>query len=618
MRFVGAIEVHGAAEALAQGNFRLPAQLRGDFAVIAVIVADVNALSVGRKGCHFKGLRFGVDVQQQLRQGEQADRLNPAQVVDLTFSLGSGGGQQQRIHHIADVGEVADLLAIPENLQRFVVHDLMNPPAEEGLPGVLDAHVRPVGVGHAQADRVQAIDAVIHQVIPLSGDFVDAVNISRCERMQFIHGQILRPAINLPGAGEDDFPIGVELPAGFQDCELAAAINLQIGEGILHAVQMAHLSGEVEQEILALDQVLHAVGIPHVGDVDADAVADLRDVEKVAAIFRDQRIHQQHVGAQLHQPVRQMAADEPQSTGDQDPLAGEGAFEISAHVYFHVSCAHFHGSFLSGLNCAVRFTDDEFPPQRAQLTGRTQQSPPVKELGDAVLPVIVMDRHLGKAIAGILEFLDHFQADGAAVAREGDRVEERATDEAKITIHVAQFEAEHEFDEMVIEPPNDLAREGIVPGNFIAVDDIHFRRDGFHEQGEFQRIVLGVAVGIENPFPGGGGETGAQGGAIPPVLRVMDHPEFWDAARELFQHCGGVIAAAVVHHDDLEIICHLAQGDQRGEDHAGNRAAVVVGGKEGRNAGEFFHLRWLGPCHGGQGDLEFCFRDSSFGSLAPE
>ncbi|OQA20566.1 MAG: hypothetical protein BWY63_01498 [Chloroflexi bacterium ADurb.Bin360] len=201
-------------------------------------------------------------------------------------------------------------------MQRFVIYNLVNPPTQEGLPRILHAHVWSVGICHAQAYGAQAVDAVIDHVIPFAGNLIHPVDICRRERMFLIHRQVLGLAVNLPGAGEDNLHPGVELPAGFQDRDLAAAVDFQIRERIDHAIQMTHLSGEIEQIILILDQVIHAMGVTHIGDVHPHAVLNFCDVEEIAAVIRDQGIHQQHIRTQIHQSVRQMTADEAQSTGD--------------------------------------------------------------------------------------------------------------------------------------------------------------------------------------------------------------------------------------------------------------------------------------------------------------
>ena len=52
-------------------------------------------------------------------------------------------------------------------------------------------------------------------------------------------------------------------------------------------------------------------------DIDAEAVFDAVEIEQVAAVLRDHRVDDQHVGAQIDQPAREIAADEPQTARDQ-------------------------------------------------------------------------------------------------------------------------------------------------------------------------------------------------------------------------------------------------------------------------------------------------------------
>jgi len=55
---------------------------------------------------------------------------------------------------------------------------------------------------------------------------------------------------------------------------------------------VARLPGQVEEEVLPLHQIFHAVGIAHVGDVDPHPILYAGDVEQIAPIFRDQAVHQ--------------------------------------------------------------------------------------------------------------------------------------------------------------------------------------------------------------------------------------------------------------------------------------------------------------------------------------
>src|SRR3990172_7444668 len=76
--------------------------------------------------------------------------------------------------------------------------------------------------------------------------------------------------------------------------------------------------------ILALQQIGHGEAIAYIAHIDADLVADVRDIERISPIFRDQAIGQGDVRALRHQSTRQTGADESEAAGDQDILAGIG------------------------------------------------------------------------------------------------------------------------------------------------------------------------------------------------------------------------------------------------------------------------------------------------------
>ena len=114
---------------------------------------------------------------------------------------------------------------------------------------------------------------------------------------------------------------GVLVAAGFQDRELAARVDLQIGEGVGHGVHVADLAGQVEDHILALNQGAHGIGVAHVGNVDLQAIFVAGDVEAIAAIVGDERVDQGDAGAQVDQPPGEVGADKAQAAGDEHGAA---------------------------------------------------------------------------------------------------------------------------------------------------------------------------------------------------------------------------------------------------------------------------------------------------------
>ncbi len=280
-------------------------------------MADVDPLAVLRER-HDPELPLPVEVHQERRQVLQADDLRAAEVEHLSVGLLVGRCSQKRIHRVVHVVEVAQLRPVPEHLDLLSFDDLPNPPPQKGLPRIPDPHARPDGVRQPEGAGPDPVDVVVDDVIPLPGHLVDAVHVRGVQQMPFVHRQIVRDAVDLPGARKDDLDVPVVLSAGLQDGELGAAVDLQVGVGLPHRVQVAGLSRQVEQVVLASDQIIHAILVPHVGDVHPHPVLDARDVEQVAAVFGDQGVHEHHVGPQVHQPAGQGGSDEPQPPRDQD------------------------------------------------------------------------------------------------------------------------------------------------------------------------------------------------------------------------------------------------------------------------------------------------------------
>ena len=70
--------------------------------------------------------------------------------------------------------------------------------------------------------------------------------------------------------------------------QLRAAIDLEIGVGLPHAVDVADLPGKIENHIVIAHQVVHGALLADVGDVDLEAVFDAVDVEQVPAVVADE------------------------------------------------------------------------------------------------------------------------------------------------------------------------------------------------------------------------------------------------------------------------------------------------------------------------------------------
>ena len=49
-----------------------------------------------------------------------------------------------------------------------------------------------------------AVHLAVEEVVPLAGGLVDAVDVDRADRVLLVDGQVLRAAVDLPRAREDD------------------------------------------------------------------------------------------------------------------------------------------------------------------------------------------------------------------------------------------------------------------------------------------------------------------------------------------------------------------------------------------------------------------------------
>jgi hypothetical protein len=87
----------------------------------------------------------------------------------------------------------------------------------------------------------------------------------------------------------------------------------------VHRIEVACLPGEVEEIVLALNEIGHAMRIPDVRDIDLYAIFDARNIEEITTILRDQAINHQNPSAELNQSAREVRANEPERARDQHP-----------------------------------------------------------------------------------------------------------------------------------------------------------------------------------------------------------------------------------------------------------------------------------------------------------
>src|SRR5229473_5692510 len=149
-----------------------------------------------------------------------------AKVKYLTIGTVAGGSTQERFHHIGNEIEIAPLLSTAENLDRFLFDQPANPNSKKRLARIFHSHPGSISVGQPQGAGANLIDVVVKQVVPLARELVNSVHVDRIDRVFLIDWQILRPAVDLSRAGENDFQVAVVQPAGFQNVELGRSVDI--------------------------------------------------------------------------------------------------------------------------------------------------------------------------------------------------------------------------------------------------------------------------------------------------------------------------------------------------------------------------------------------------------
>src|SRR3990172_2110899 len=262
------VELDGSPGALAEIHARPPTEPSLDLPVVGIEIADIDAAALFGEGNQSIARLLPRDLVEDLDElPERRGRRRP-EVENFTLQLVVRPRGQERFHHVIDVVEVAFLLPVAVEEDLLSQHHLSDEPSGESLAVVLQKLARSVGVGEAEGRRPKPVYLPVDSVVHLPARFVDSVDVGGVNRMVLVRRKAHGLSINLARAGVHDADPRVPLAAGLQDRELALAVDLEVGHGVGHAVDMADLAREVEEDVLAGDEVLHSVRVPHVGDID--------------------------------------------------------------------------------------------------------------------------------------------------------------------------------------------------------------------------------------------------------------------------------------------------------------------------------------------------------------
>src|SRR5690606_24123618 len=147
-----------------------------------------------------------------------------------------------------------------------------------------------VGIREAKDGRAQIVNAMVEEVVILRGQLIDPVDVDRIDRMCFVDRQIPGTSVHLPRRGIDQDGARVLSAASLDQLHGRRAIYGYVEPRISHAVAMADLSSEMENEILSPSQMAQRRIVPHVRHDDMDAIFEALQVIKVPTVLWDERV----------------------------------------------------------------------------------------------------------------------------------------------------------------------------------------------------------------------------------------------------------------------------------------------------------------------------------------
>ena len=213
-------------------------------------------------------LRGALD--QLFEHADEEDGLDGAVVADVEHAGGRGGALrwrveqhlQQAVDDVVDIREVAQVLAVVEELQRL--------PCRDGLREDDRRHVGPAP-GSVDREEAQAGDVEAKEVgVAVGGEFVAllgrAVERQRAIGVGILGKRGLRTgAVDAAARGVDEV-LRRPAAAGLHHGGEAEEVAVHVGRGILEAVAHAGLGAEMD-DVVGLEVVVEAVDGLGVGDV---------------------------------------------------------------------------------------------------------------------------------------------------------------------------------------------------------------------------------------------------------------------------------------------------------------------------------------------------------------
>ncbi len=203
-------------------------------------------------------------------------------------------------------------------------------------------------------------------------------------------------------------------------------------------------------------------------------------------------------------------------------------------------------------------------------------------------------RKLFDFVAEFARLGEQLGANEAAVGAQIDAIDHFAPDEFERGVYVAHVNAKNQAHNPIIKPRAENAVPRVGALLFKAADDGDVVLEQRQEQLQLLRIVLHIAVGVENQIVLRRIKSGFERGAVADVIDVMLHHDVFILRRAFVGHLAGVVEAAVIDDDDFPLLRDLAQHRACGQSQFLHGACILKRRKEKRYARLTFGKRGRG------------------------
>src|SRR5664280_2532440 len=301
---------------------RPPAEGPRDLADVRVEVARLLRLSLGGEGRELPArAREG---RERLGDLAERRRLATAHVQDLAEYRVRVRREEDGLDAVVDVEEIAQDRPVAEDGDRGPVEREAHEPVHDAVARVAHLGPRAVDVREAQYRPLDPVDVPVPLDDLGRGEVRDLVEAARVRGRILGHGQRVRAAVLAARPRVDDARGRVVPLEGFHEDGRAPDVDVDVRERVREGEDVVHLPREVEDDVLAAHGLAHRLRIADVRHVDGDAALHGLEVEKVAAVARDHRVHDADRRARRTRRDREVAPDEPGAARHEGADAREG------------------------------------------------------------------------------------------------------------------------------------------------------------------------------------------------------------------------------------------------------------------------------------------------------